>query len=59
MDVAGHAEVRAGCDAWPAAIASIAAAAGIHCHGGNLHLPVGLGPGIELDPAAVTALTRR
>ncbi|GGN09000.1 hypothetical protein GCM10011609_55930 [Lentzea pudingi] len=27
--------------------------------GGDLHPPVGPGPGIELDPAAVAAFTRR
>ena len=43
----------------PAVIASIEAPMGIPCHGGDLHLPVGPGLGIELDTAAVTAFTRR
>ncbi|GGU23902.1 enolase C-terminal domain-like protein [Lentzea flava] len=31
----------------------------LRCAGGNLHLPDGPGLGIELDPAAVAAFTRR
>jgi len=30
----------------------------LHCVDGSLHLPDGPGLGVELDPAAVRALTR-